>query len=225
MTGACGCMKTNTSHGRIETDQEYAELMLQYMEETYDTTFQIVESIFPKAGFNTGMKENVLVVEDSNGVIANAKARLGSPYKFYDDYLNSCAADQIQRSMDLENLLALGNARFYTVVKSKILSEINIAPEGVSSVTLVVNIPQQVTDEAMEQLYDVYCQICDAGYQTLYLIAWFTDGSAEFDQAVNNYRVYGKSDWKHYEGTVYAALKITEPDLPYEVFRNTLIEN
>lgn len=225
MIGVCGCMKTNKDRGRIERNQKYAQQMLAYMEEKYDTVFQVVEEIFPESGINTGMKENVLVVKDSNGVLANAKARLGSPDVFYDDYVYACGADRIQRSLDLSGLQELGNARVYGVFNAKHLSEISIAPEEVPSVTLVVNLPQQVTAEAMEQLYDAYSQICDAGYRKLYLIAWFTDGSAEFDQAVENYRIYGKSNWTDYSGTVYAALKITEPGLSYDDFQAALTEN
>ena len=218
-------MKNNKNYGRTETDEAYAELMLNYMEDKYDTSFQIVEQIFPESGLNSGMLENVLVLKDPSGVTANAKARLGSPYDYYDDYVNACGADLIQRSMDLTALQQLGTARFYAVVNSKRVSEIDITPEGVASVTLVVNIPEPFSEEAMDQLYRVYEQICGAGYKTLYLIAWFTDGSPEFDQAVSNYRIYGKSDWKSYSGTVYAALKITTPGLSPEDFRAALINN
>lgn len=218
-------MKKDNNYGRKETDQQYAELMLKYMEEKHGTTFQAVEYIFPEAGINSGMQENVLVVEDSGGVTANVKARLSTPYSYYDDYVDACGADRIQRSLDLSGLQALGSARLYAVVNSKSATDISIAPGDVVSVTLVVNIPGEVTEEAVKQLYDAYCQICSAGYQKLYLIAWFTDGSAEFDQAVNNYRVYGKSSWKNYTGTVYAAMKVTTPNLSYEDFRNALTEN
>lgn len=225
MIGACGCMKANDNYGRKENDQEYSELMLKYMEEKYNTTFQIVEYIFPKAGINSGMKENVVVVEDPSGVTANVKARLGAPYSYYDDYVNACGADQIQHSLDLSQLQKLGNARLYAVVNSKNMTDINITPEGVASITLVVNIPQQPTEHTMELLYDVYCQICNAGHQNIYLIAWFTDGSAEFDRAVDNYRIYGKSNWQDYSGTVYAALKITTPGLSYQDFCAALTEH
>lgn len=212
-------------NGGNENHQEYAKLMLEYMEQKYATEFTVVEEIFPEAGFNTGMRENILVVADSNGVTANVRARLATPTNCYDDYVNACGANRIQSNLNLEGLQTLGNARLYAVVNTKRLSELNISPEGVASVTLVVHIPQQFREDAMEQLYDAYCQICDAGYQNLYLIAWFTDGAAEFDRAVDNYRVYGKSSWKDYSATVYAALKVTTPGLSYEDFRMKLIEN
>lgn len=225
LMGVCGCMNTNNNYGRKENDQDYAELMRTHMEEKYGTDFQIAECIFPEAGINSGMRENVVVLKDCNGVTANVKARVGTPYTYYDDYVDACGADRIESSLDLTGLRQAGNARLYAVVRSKTVDEIDISPEGVTSVTLVVNIPQQRTEETMQKLYDAYGQIVKAGYQKLYLIAWFTDGSAEFDQAVENYRVYGKSSWENYTGTVYAALKVTVPDLSYEDFCAALTEN
>lgn len=218
-------MNTKNTYGRKEANQEYAELMLQYMEEKYETSFRIVEYIFPEGGINSGMRENVLVVEDSNGVIANAKARMSTPYSYYDDYVDACGATLICNQLDLSGLQALGNAELYAVVKSKTVADIDVTPVGVTSVTLVANIPQHVSADAMTQLYDAYYRICDAGYAKVYVIAWFTDGSAEFDQAVDNYRVYGKASWQNYTGTVYAALKVSDTKLSYEDFQGLLIEN
>lgn len=218
-------MNTNKNYGRNESDQDYAELMRTHMEEKYGTDFQIVEYIFPEAGINSGMRENVVVVKDGNGVTANVKARMGTPYTYYDDYVDACGADRIEKGLDFSSLQQVGNARLYAVVRSKTVDGIDISPDGVASVTLVVNIPQQYTGDAMQELYNAYGQIMAAGYQKLYLIAWFTDGSAEFDQAVENYRVYGKSSWENYSGTVYAALKVTTPNLSYEDFCATLTEN
>lgn len=225
LMGACGCMNSNNTLGRKETDQQYAQLMLTHMEEKYGTTFQIVETIFPEAGINSGMRENVTVLRDSNGVTANVKARLSTPYSYYDDYVDACGAERIQQSLDFSSLQELGNARLYAVVDSRTLADIRTEPAHVTSVTLVVNIPGQVTEEALERLYNAYCSICDAGYRKLYVIAWFTDGAAEFDQAVENYRVYGKASWKNYTATVYASLKVTTPGLSFREFRDTLIEN
>lgn len=216
-------MRKPNNGGRTEDDQAYAELMLKYMEEKYDTNFLMEEYIFPKGGFNTGMRENVLVVKDLNGVTANARARLGAPYAFYDNYLHACGADLIQRNMDLSDLQKLGDAKYYAVVNGKQLSDISIAPEGIASVTLVVNIPQQVTEEALMQLYEAYCQMCDAGYPDSDLTACFSDGSAEFTQAVENYPIYGNSNWTGFSGTVYAVLKASGSDLSYEDFRAALI--
>jgi len=225
MMGVCGCMNINSNYGRNENNQEYAELMRIYMEETYSAEFQIVEYIFPEAGINSGMKENVVVLKDRDGVLANVKARMGTPYAYYDDYVDACGAHRIESRLDLSGLRQTGNAQLYAVVKTDAVADIDITPAGVTSVTLVVNIPHPQSQEAMQSLYDAYKQICNAGYGKLYLIAWFTDGSAEFDQAVENYRVYGKSSWKNYNGKVYAALKITDTGLSYEDFCAALIEN
>ena len=225
MIGVCGCMRRNRDSVNKPNEQEYTEQMRKYMEDAYDTTFTVVETIFPKSGFNTGMLENVVVLKDSQGVVTNVKARLGNPDAFYDDYANCLGAHKIQNNMDLAVLQEMGNARVYAVVRDKNIADISIAADNVSSVTLVVNIPCEPSEAAMECLYDAYGQLCEAGYQTLYLIAWFTDGDAEFDRAVENYRVYGKPDWSHYSGTVYAALKISAPDVSYEDFRAALIDN
>lgn len=225
MIGVCGCMNMNKTLSRTENDQEYAQLMLNHMEATYGTSFQVVESIFPEAGINSGMSENVLTLQDPSGIITNVTAAMGTPYKFYDDYANALGAAQIRSTLYLSELQKWGNVQLYTSLKTRDISNIDASPSGVSSVTLVANIPQPHSEEAMKALYDVYCQICSAGYQKLYMIAWFTDGSAEFDRAVNNYRIHGKSDWLNYNGTVHAALKITVADLDYDDFQAALVEN
>ena len=218
-------MNMSKTLGRTESDQEYAGLMQTYIESKYGVEFRVQEFIFPEAGINSGMQENVLVVQDPSGITANVSARMGTPYNYYDDYADALGAARIQSSLNLSELHKWGNAQLYAVMKTSDISKIDASAAGVSSVTLVVNIPQPYSEGAMQSLYNVYSQICDAGYQKLYLIAWFTDGSAEFDQAVNNYRIYGKSDWLNYSGTVHAALKITAAGLPYDDFVAALIVN
>ena len=218
VTGVCGCMNKNSNKSnRQETDQEYILLMQNYIQDKYSITVDVVEQILPQDGINTALKENILVVRDSNGVISNVKARLSTPYEFYDDYVESCTAASIQKEIGVS--VPSGTAKIYVVVNNTDANNINTSAANVASVTFVSTITGNPNDDSLERLYEIYNSIQQKGYSNVYFLVGFTDGSPEFEKAVENYMVHGKSEWKDYSGEVFAELYVTDKNLSYAEFK------
>lgn len=218
ITGVCGCMKANSNKSnRHETDQEYIQVMQNYIQEKYSVSFDVVEQILPQDGINTALKENVLVVQDTNGVIANVKARLGTPYDFYDDYVEARTAAEIQKEIDIS--VPSGNAKIYVVVNDEDLENVDTSAKNIASLTFVSMITGNPNDDALERLYEIYEALQKKGYANVYFLVGFTDGSAEFKKAVENYMIYGKSKWTDYSGEVFAELYVTDGDLSFDAFK------
>jgi hypothetical protein len=74
-------------------------------------------------------------------------------------------------------------------------------------------------DRALEQLYRIYDSLRQKGYKKVYFLVGFTDGSPEFEKAINNYMVHGKSEWKDYSGKVFAELYVTDQTLSFDEFK------
>lgn len=212
--------KTNITN----VDEEYISAMLNYIQDKYSVTVNIIESIFPDDGINTALNENVLVVQDDNGIIANVKARLSSPYDFYDDYIESCIAFDIQNQLNISISTQEANTKVYVTVNEANIEPLDSSANNISSLTFVSTVEGYPTDKTVEELYSIYTQIQEKGYSNVFFIVGFTDGSAEFEKAVNNYMIYGKSDWRDYSGEIYAELYVAENGLTYDGFRNSITE-
>ena len=218
ITGVCGCMNKNSNKSnRQETDQEYILLMQNYIQDKYSITVDVVEQILPQDGINTALKENILVVRDSNGVFSNVKARLSTPYEFYDDYVESCTAASIQKEIGVS--VPSGTAKIYVVVNNTDANNINTSAANIASLTFVSTITGNPNDDSLERLYEIYNAIQQKGYSNVYFLVGFTDGSPEFEKAVENYMVHGKSEWKDYSGEVFAELYVTDNNLSYAEFK------
>lgn len=218
VTGVCGCMNKNSNKSnRQESDQEYILLMQNYIQDKYSITVDVVEQILPQDGINTALKENILVVRDSNGVISNVKARLSTPYEFYDDYVESHAAASIQNEIGVS--VPSGIAKIYVVVNNSDANNIDTSATNIASLTFVSTITGQPNDNSMECLYEIYNAIQQKGYSNVYFLVGFTDGSSEFEKAVENYMIFGKSEWKDYSGEVFAELYVTDNNLSYAEFK------
>lgn len=202
---------------RKETDAEYINMMKDYMEEKYSTTFEIVDSILPKSTVSSGMELNVLVLRDSNGLTTNVRAKFGTPYHFYDDYVESCTAAKILSEIGFtnENIDALG---LNVIVRNKSIETIDISPENVPSLTVVAKVAERPNDTNLQSLYEVYDKICALGYEDVYFLVGFVENSSDFDAAVENYTVYGKSKWSDYNGEFFAYLRITSAGLSFDEF-------
>ena len=208
--------KSSNKNNRQENDQEYISLMKKYIQDKYSITVDVVEHIFPQDGINTALKENILVVKDSNGVIANIRARLSTPYNFYDDYVESCTAANIQAEIDLS---FFDNAKIYVVVNNANIEMIDTSPSNIDYLTFVSTVTGKPEDDILKDLYEVYDYLCQKGYENIGFLVGFTDGSSEFGKAVENYMIYGKSDWDSYSGEVYAELYVTDQGLSFEEFK------
>lgn len=221
VTGVCGCMNKNSNKSnRQESDQEYVLLMQNYIQDKYSITVDVVEQILPQDGINTALKENILVVRDSNGVISNVKARLSTPYEFYDDYVESCTAASIQKEIGVS--VPSGTAKIYVVVNNTDANNINTSATNIASLTFVSTITGNPNDNSLERLYEIYDTIQKKGYSNVYFLVGFTDGSYEFEKAVENYMVHGKSEWKDYSGEVFAELYVTDNNLSYAEFKGNI---
>lgn len=223
--GACGCMKKySNKSNRKENDQDYAVLMQDYIQNKYSIKVNVIETIFPKEGINTGLKYNILVFCDEKGITANVKARMSSPYSFYDDYVEASVAYKIQSELSIDITTQDCNAKIYVAVNNKDYSKLDISPANIASLSFISTIAGEPDDRTIEELYEVYTQIQSKKYDNVYFLVGFTDGSAEFEQAVNNYMIYGKSEWKDYTGEVYSELYVTENNLTFEEFKSNLSE-
>lgn len=203
-----------------ETNQEYISLMKEYIQNKYSITVDVVEQIFPKDGFNTALKENILVVKDSNGVFANIKARLSSPYEFYDNYVESYTASIIQSKIN--TTVPNGKAKIYVALRNCDYKNIDVSASNILSLTYFSVISEKPSDLCMERLYEVYSELQHQGYSNIYFLVGFTDGSSEFDKVVENYTIYGKSEWKDYSGEVFSELYITDNNLSFSEFKENL---
>lgn len=218
VTGVCGCMNKNSNKSnRQEPDQEYILLMQNYIQNKYSITVDVVEQILPQDGINTALKENVLIVRDSNGVISNVKAKLSTPYEFYDDYVEAQTAASIQNEIGVS--VPSGTAKIYVVVNNSDANNIDTSSTNIASLTFVSTITGQPNDNSIESLYKIYNAIQQKDYSNVYFLVGFTDGSSEFEKAVENYMIFGKSEWKDYSGEVFAELYVTDNNLSYAEFK------
>lgn len=209
--------KTIYKSNRQESDQEYILLMQNYIQDKYSIIVDEVEHILPQEGINTALKENVLVVRDLNGVVSNVKARLSTPYDFYDDYVESCTASSIQNEIGVS--VPNGKARIYVVVNNADIKNIDTSATNIASLTFVSTITGNPTDDSLGRLYEIYKALNQKGYLNVYFLVGFTDGSSEFEKAVDNYMIYGKSEWKDYSSKVFAELYITDKNLSFDEFK------
>ena len=209
--------RNSNKSNRRESDQEYVALMRNYIQEKYSVAVEIVDQILPQDGINTGLQENILVVRDANGVLANVRARLSSPYTFYDDYVEACTAAAIQKELDVQ--LSSGEGKVYVVVNHSDITHIDTSADNIASLTFVAAVAGNPDDRALEQLYRIYDSLRQKGYKKVYFLVGFTDGSPEFEKAINNYMVHGKSEWKDYSGKVFAELYVTDQTLSFDEFK------
>ena len=224
MIGVCGCMDTkNNKSNRKESDEEYVILMQDYIQNKYSINVEVVESILPKNGINTALKENILVVKDENGVIANVRARLGTPYNYFDDYVNSSVAFEIQKCIEISISTQKSYSKIYAVCDSGDIVEFSV--KDITSLTFVSMVEGNPTDKTIEELYEIYTQIQTKGYSNTYFIVGFTDGNKEFEKVVENYKVYGKSKMEDYSGEVYSKLYITDNNVSFDEFKNSVKES
>lgn len=210
----------NNHKTRKESDQVYISIMKNYIEEKYSIKVEIVEYIFPQEGFNTELEQNVLVVRDENGVIANVKSYLGTPYKFYDNYVEAYTAFEIHKTLGIN--IPYGIAKSYVVLENEDISQIDISASNVLSLTFVCMIDNKPTEEMIISLYETYNKLQKQNYEDIHFLVGFTDNSNEFKKAANNYTIYGKSKWSQYSGKVYATIYVIENKLTFEEFKGKL---
>ena len=112
-----------------------------------------------------------------------------------------------------------GTAKIYVVVNNTDANNINTSAANIASLTFVSTITGNPNDDSLERLYEIYNAIQQKGYSNVYFLVGFTDGSPEFEKAVENYMVHGKSEWKDYSGEVFAELYVTDNNLSYAEFK------
>lgn len=220
LIGVCGCMNTTKNNSnRKESDSEYTELMKNYMEEKYGRTFKEIAHVFPEGGINTEMKLNVVTLEDASGVRCNVKARLGTPYKYFDDYVESYSAAQLENSLE-HKVSDIGNARIYLTVSDIDINKIDYSNNNVLSLTLVAGIEHSPSDDDFQKLFDIYKEFEGKGYDNLFFIVGFVKESEEFELAIENYQIHGKANWNDYAGEFYGYLTVKSSGLSFDEFKN-----
>lgn len=214
--GTCGCLKDASK----ESDAEYIAMMKDYMEEKYSRSFDIVESDLHASGF-TGMEVNTLVLRDSDGCITNVRAKLGTPYNFYDDYVQVRTAYKILSEIKITNK-HIDALSLYVVIRNTSIETIDSSPENVPAMTVVAKVSEAPNDANLQTLYELYDEICSNGYKEVYFLVGFVKESSDFDAAVENYTLHGKSKWSDYKGEFYAYLRTTSVELSFEDFKNSI---
>ena len=219
LIGVCGCMNTTKNNSnRKESDSKYAELMKNYMEEKYGRSFEIVESLFYEGKSSSGMEKNILVMKDSEGVYCNVQARVGTPYDFFDGYVASYTAAKLESTLE-NDISQIEKARIYVALENMNFEKIDYSANNVSSLTLVGSFSHLPKDEDYQALYNIYEELGRKGYNKIYFLVGFVKQSEDFDLAVQNYRVYGKSEWEHYNGDFYGYLTVKTGGLSFEDFK------
>ena len=59
----------------------------------------------------------------------------------------------------------------------------------------------------------------EAGYSNIYFLIGFVESSDDFDKAIENYTVYGKSKWDDYDGEFYAHIDVANSNLSFDEFK------
>lgn len=216
-------MDENRMHSekkRKESNQEYAQMMLEHTEKKYGKTFEIIHEIFPEEGFNTNHLQSVVLLrQPQSNVITHVYATLGDPYTYYDAYVSDLASWENRHLVDCSKLDGVGTAKLYLYLREENANQPDVSEDNVSRAVLLVNIPQTPNVETLEKLYSIYEELFALKYEYIFLVAGFTEQSGEFDNYVRSYRVYGKKDWKDYNGKVYATLSAETAGLTFEAFQ------
>lgn len=224
VTGVCGCMDRDKLYGakeRAESNEEYAAMMLDYIEGKYQKNFEIVKFNFPEEGFNTEHLQSSLIVrETQSGIITDVYALLGAPYTYYDNYVADLASWNSRHLVDSTILDGMGNVKMYLYLRNENIGAPDVSKENVSRVVLVVNINRKPDIESLEKLYVVYQQLFELDYEHRFLIVGFTEESEDFSNYVQAYRVYGKKKWVDFEDTVYATLSAKDAGLTFAAFQD-----
>lgn len=224
ITGVCGCMDftSKKNNNRKESDSEYSEMFKSYIEEKYSKSFEIVSTDFPESGFNTGMKQNVVVLRDDDGVTCNVTAYLSTPYSYYDDYVESYTASLIEAEIDNAKYDSV-RYRIYVTVKNRNMDETNVSSNNILSLTFVGKVDHSPEEKDLQGLYEIYDELVRKGYRNIYYLVGFVNESKEFDAAVDNYTIYGKSKWSDYKGAFYAYLSVKNPGLSFDDFKSSIV--
>ena len=131
-----------------------------------------------------------------------------------------CTAADIQKEIDIS--VPSGNAKIYVVVNNADVKNIDTSATNIASLTFVSTISEKPSDSSLERLYEIYNVLQQKGYSNVYFLVGFTDGASEFEKAVENYMVHGKSEWKDYSGEVFAELYVTDNNLSFDAFKEKL---
>lgn len=169
------------------------------------------------------MELNTVILKDENGVECNVKAHVGTPYKYFDDYTNSYTAFVLSKSLD-SNLIKTDNFKLYCTLKNDDWQNLDTSKQNISSLTLVGGIYHSPKKEDIQELYSLYKEIEDIDNSNVFFLVGFVNNSSDFDKAITNYRVYGKSKWEDYNGSFYGYLTVKSSGLSYEEFENCLLK-
>ena len=64
----------------------------------------------------------------------------------------------------------------------------------------------------------------EAGYSNIYFLIGFVESSDDFDKAIENYTVYGKSKWDDYDGEFYAYIYVANSNLSFDEFKKCIVK-
>ena len=218
-------MNNKTLSNRKESDVEYSNLMLDYIKNKYSKDFVVVETLFPKEGFNTSMKVNTLVVKEvETEIIVNVHAALEKPYNFYDNYADSLAGYLLRSKVDSSFIEEKHKSKLYVYLKDKNIDDIDISDRNISKATFVININAKPNEDTLKKLFMVYEELCKIECSYVFMIVGFTQEEDVLTKYVNNFSYYGDKYWEDYSNNVYATMNVSEKGINYTEFSQKCVE-
>lgn len=163
------------------------------------------------------------MLKDEDGVICDVYARVGTPYAFYDYYTESYTASVLQKGLD-SNLIKTDNFKLYCTLKNEDWQNLDTSKENIKTLTCVGGIYHSTKEEDIQELYSLYKELEDINNSDLVLLVGFVNNSSDFDKAITNYRIFGKSKWEYYNGSFYGYLAVKSSGLSYEEFKECLLK-
>ena len=223
---------------REANNEQKKQDMLEYIQKTYDEVFEVIEFTPAARGFNDSNNQTILTVKrPGTNMVVNVREWVKAPGAYADDYRNALVSWELGRDLiDYSGVSNLMFSKTYVAVEPETkdtmlvgenikellteeLREKLLEPEHVDQVTVVMCIEGKVTDEAVDELYNLYQQMQSLGYRSIFLKVGFTDGNPSFERYVNNFNVYGTralTSWGF--GEVYREFITKGNAIPEEYF-------
>lgn len=216
-----------------ETEEEYANLMLEFMEDRWHKEFKIVDQYLPNDAELVKDREMLwITVEDPEGRIANVSSTKLDPYYFADTYMYTICGEELMSKLDIPRE-RIDTIRIYPYVRNIFKDNsfsyddviVDISPENVSFVYVLAKIPDEPSEINLMDLFYIYLQLSDLEYKDIEILAAFTEEPSGYDRVVRNWPVYSngwlKEDFgDHCHGTLWSV----GDDLTFKEFCSFLEE-
>ena len=224
LVGGFGCMNSNSvSSDEIKMD------MLQYAQQKYDTTFDIVDFDMAIRGLDSNFHD-ILVLKDSDGVTFHVYSSTDDDDKF-DDYGISCADkalnDYLKDKTDIEFCAMIDLISDSQIMPNEIkgLSVSDFSDKyKVRKITVIVRTDESEFEEKISEIYSLYSYISDMESEYIEYAAVAVQGKDEALKSMfNDVRLNYENDWNSYS-SVKKFITTKEKKLTQQQFEALLKE-